>query len=285
MSRLLIAIFICAFVIWQLPGQPLYAATQNSNGASDDQRGTDKFPLTVKIVQTPESDAAAAKVSTQEQSQLDANWWLVRATWVLVGVAIMQLCVFGLQAKRLGQTIKRMDETAEHELRAYISVRPAPLHPVVGPPAAMQNLTPNTQVGVWIQNLNVGKTPAYRVEVRAIVDVLPFPLPHGWQMPQLPAPAVVSRTVIHPQGHSLFAAQSVNPITDFQMTQIQASTHRLYVYGLITYEDAFEENRETRFCASLECTVPGLTFQQAYNGNGMVAALWYGWPEDGNNAT
>ena len=51
---------------------------------------------------------------------MDAESWMVVFTGGLVLVGTLQLFVFGLQARRLRQTIKTMDDTAERELRAYV---------------------------------------------------------------------------------------------------------------------------------------------------------------------
>jgi hypothetical protein len=81
--------------------------------ATDDQRGTETSPLIVKVLPSQKSDGETAQEKQWHQDQSDANWWMVRLTLAYGIVALLQLGVFSLQARRLRQTISKMDEVAK----------------------------------------------------------------------------------------------------------------------------------------------------------------------------
>jgi hypothetical protein len=261
-----------------LPQQPRNQPGASSQPPTADERGTNNLPLIVKLAPTPQSQAEAAEKSDEEKDQLSSNWWLVRATWLLAIIGLLQLCVFGLQARRLRQTIKTMDETAVRQLRAYVSAQMG-----VGN-IPVQNLTSTAAVNTHVLIYNHGRTPAYQVEVLAGIDVLPYPLSANYRLPAVtPPPRPISKTVIHPDGHTINGTFSAAPISAFQMNQIQTGSHRLYVFGTIKYIDAFKKPRTTTFCAAVQLLQAGVTWAQIYAGNGSFMAA-FEFPDQHNAA-
>jgi hypothetical protein len=92
--------------------------------ASNDKRGAEESLLVVKVLPTPKSDKEAADEQRQRQDQSAANWWMVRLTFLLFAAALIQVIVYGIQAKRLRETITKMDEIAKsqgEDMKAYIT--------------------------------------------------------------------------------------------------------------------------------------------------------------------
>jgi hypothetical protein len=279
MQKFLIC-FVALGTLVLIPGvassqQPQRQPSSSGQPATPDQRGTDISPLIVKLAPTPESQTEATKRANEQQDQSSSNWWLVRATVLLAVIGLMQLGVFGLQARRLRQTVEKMDDTAVQELRAYISAQPN------GP---LQGLTAATAVHTPTLNMNHGRTPAYQVDVKAMLDVLPYPLPPDFPLPQVIVPRPSSKTVIHPQGGTAYGAFSTAPISGFQIGQIDAGTHRLYVFGRIDYVDAFSKERETTFCASATPPPAPTTFGNVHAGGGTLFVNWE-YADQHNGAT
>ena len=57
-----------------------------------------------------------------------------------------------------------------------------------------------------------------------------------------------SRVIIPPGGVVHYHTGAARPLTADEMTELQAGTKAIYVYGNITYDDAFGHPRHTNFC-------------------------------------
>ncbi len=82
----------------------------SGKSTADDERGTDKAPLAVKLLNTGKSPAETAQEAQQLQAEYDSEWWVRVLTGALVGVGLLQLFAYVLQAKRLKQTIGVMHD-------------------------------------------------------------------------------------------------------------------------------------------------------------------------------
>ena len=96
----------------QPPKQP--AAQQPANPDLN-QRGTEQFPFVVKTVPTPKSEEEAAKDKAERDDKSAADWWMVRLTAALGCIGVIQAAVFGLQARRLRQTVEAMKDIDERQ--------------------------------------------------------------------------------------------------------------------------------------------------------------------------
>lgn len=77
------------------------------------QRGTEEAPVVVKIIppKIDKIDSDADAKEKEEKKTLDS--WLVFFTGCLAAIGLMQLIVFGLQARRLRQTVEATKEAAD----------------------------------------------------------------------------------------------------------------------------------------------------------------------------
>lgn len=78
-----------------------------------DLRGTDKQPLSVKILPIRKTDEEIAQETKDRADTSSANWSMVKLTGIIGLIGLLQLVVFGLQARRLRQTIDKMEEIAK----------------------------------------------------------------------------------------------------------------------------------------------------------------------------
>jgi hypothetical protein len=91
--------------------QPHPVTTQQQS--NNDSRGAEGSPLFVKVLPAPKTKVESTQEQQDRQDQSAANWWMVKLTAVIGLIGLLQLTVFGLQAHRLRQTIKKMDEIAK----------------------------------------------------------------------------------------------------------------------------------------------------------------------------
>jgi hypothetical protein len=126
-----------------------------TRGAGDDktpaagERGTEQSPFIVKVLPFPSTD------------------WVAVFTAVLCTVGVLQLAVFGLQARRLKQTIQAMRATEMTQLRAYVGVERMEV--------ILEQSQPSISVAgfhdlIHIGLKNFGVTPAYQVSCKTTLQ-------------------------------------------------------------------------------------------------------------------
>ena len=101
---LLMAWNVCA----QLPDQSSPKTNLSKQQAKSDQRGIEQSPLVIKVVPPLADEEKIATDKKDREEKSEADWWLVKLTGILAAIGFLQLIVFGLQARRLRQTIEEM---------------------------------------------------------------------------------------------------------------------------------------------------------------------------------
>jgi hypothetical protein len=97
---------------------------------------------------------------------------------------------------------------------------------------------------------NVGATPAYKVVSNTHLSVLPFPLPSDFQIPAFAA--TPSTNVMGPHQSVLITGVADQVYSDDDVKEISfGKDKRLYVYGIVKYEDAFGVSRKITFCQAI----------------------------------
>jgi hypothetical protein len=140
-------------------------------------------------------------------------------------------------ANAMEATVGKMDEIAERQLRAYVSLE------TLGPDGTSDAQYP-AQIPYRIGFKNCGQTPAYEVSILATVAV--GPIPPGSPEPLPPTPAIFTKTTMGP-GSPVGASVPVRTFTSAEITAINEGTHQLYVYGVVRYRDSFRKPRFTNF--------------------------------------
>ncbi len=132
--RLLMAVGIGAAASWYVPrsvdaqsptvaSQPAPPVANGESGkqpqrqpdgtnqqATSDQRGTAQSPLFVQVLPTKKTDDETARDEQERNEKASYDKWTLIVAIAGTGVFLAQLAVFGLQARRLRQTIEAMRE-------------------------------------------------------------------------------------------------------------------------------------------------------------------------------
>lgn len=116
--------FVVCFLAVQSYGQPNPQPNNPQRNPSASVRGTQESPVYVNVLPSNKTQEESANEKRKDKDQSDANWWMVRLTGIAAAIALIQAIVFGVQARRLKQTIQKMDEIARaqtNDVRASIA--------------------------------------------------------------------------------------------------------------------------------------------------------------------
>jgi len=254
----------------QSPGQPLQKSggttkfTAPTKPATPDIRGTEQSPIVIKVIPPPDDDTKSAAEKKEREDKSESDWWLVKLTGVLALLGLLQLFVFGLQARRLRQTIGEMkiatratekaanaaetsanaaertidtiEVTAERQLRAYVfATHDEPMF-----------IDSNGAQCVTITIKNFGQTPANELLCSAYIGFYKFPLDTPLDPPEL-----LSAASTGPLAASDSRKQFPTMPTSLNSSEIDAirdSKGAIFVWGEVIYLDIFKKKRRTKYC-------------------------------------
>jgi hypothetical protein len=180
------------------------------------------------------------------------NWLLAVAGIVGIGIAICTLNslkeqiadgkIVAQAAKTSADTstkaIQLSEDMAKRELRAYVSVQPKFVWRFNNPPQL-----PFIETAV----INHGKTPAF--EISNVYEIQVHP--EGFEPPIEAHQHNTAQAAAFPNVD--LAANFIAPrtFTPEEMGGVLHGTHRIFLWGTMSYRDAFKELRWTRFSASV----------------------------------
>lgn len=262
-----------------------------------DQRGTEQMPLVVKPLPTPKTEEEAVQDARERDQKAALDRSLVKFTYYLViiggfqlAVFIGQLIVFGLQARRLRQTVETsadqgrdMKRSVAESARAATAMEHVAKGVAVSAKAATESvaavkertamqmrayLTVVVGTAVYQERakdvrfegkpalVNTGNTPAHKVGFRAKAGILPFPLPDNFDF-TISTPWV-GASILGPHQNFTLSAMVADFVDEAEVPGIKSGTAGkfLHVWGTVTYEDVFGESRYTNFYQALTW-VPG----------------------------
>ena len=240
-------------------------ATERDQETSKDERGTKNEPLIIEILPADNADEIARRKSQHEE---DKSFYDSLIAWATIALAVVTtgLAVFTgrlfyatntmvKDAKATGErqaeemkesleianrsaqaserTVKTMEGTAERRLRAYVAVETISINEVFA------GGTPYTEVRIK----NFGQTPAYKfsclggITLGTSFDILP-PATGSIITPQSGLPPTA--TVVHKDG-------ARRPLKPEEIAALTTGAQTLWVYGIITYRDAFGIDRFTNY--------------------------------------
>jgi hypothetical protein len=90
---------------------------------------------------------------------------------------------------------------------------------------------------------NSGQTPAYRLSTAAVIGVADYPMQNPMSVPAMSG----NHTVVPPTGSYTLSVAMEKPLTGEQLSAIQKGKQAIYVFGNISYADAFDECRMTQY--------------------------------------
>jgi hypothetical protein len=135
-------------------------------------------------------------------------------------------------------------DSETRQLRAYLGV-----HQV-----GVMNLENNDPIGVGFDFINHGQTSAQKFNFGGVIDVLPYPLPQGYVLPEVPK---------RPPQDGVIFPNETPPMTGWtwERSKIDAPTknelisakpeREIYAHGNATYDDIFGAHWRTDFCCFL----------------------------------
>ncbi len=98
---------------------------------------------------------------------------------------------------------------------------------------------------------NSGHTPAHKMSYWATARILPFPLSEDFKFP-IPEDAPINPMLLGPNQTIELNAIVDDYVPDEEVTGIKMGTERrVYIWGIVTYSDAFDVVRTTKFCHNL----------------------------------
>ncbi len=169
----------------------------------------------------------------------DKATWLFNGLLILVGflqawILFGTLGVVRQQAKAADDSLALSRDTAQRQLRAYVCVS-----------AAKIEFKQPDRPEIEIRIKNSGTTPAYNARWWTGVAMGEYPLDKSLS----PPPEDVGRgvSVIPPGGEGMMLFQWKPAIPAASLPILGSPKATLYIYGRITYTDAFEKNWETNF--------------------------------------
>ena len=233
-----------------------------------EQHGTETSPIVVKVLPTPKSseEAEAEAQDRKEKTASDRN--LVNATWVLAGIGVLQLIVFGLQAAMLKKTVnagteqskameRHIDEAARSAtamegivtaiqsgnkaiMRAYLSV-------IIG-----TGMFQVREDGVKFEGkpnlVNTGSTPARNVRIRIAAQLIQRTEAETFAFP-VPDEVAKASAVVAPHQTYMLSAMVKDFVPDVEVANIKhgQAPNALTVWGVVTYDDIFGDSHTTKF--------------------------------------
>jgi hypothetical protein len=204
--------------------------TQSPTDKTDpgaNKEGTEKAPFVVKIIGSEPKAQDGASNNADSHHEQPPDWWMIGLTLALVGVGVLQLVSFIIQARRLGDTVNVMKDTAQRQLRAYVSIFDARI--------AFDTDGRTFRPTIVLQN--AGQTPAYDVASWTDGDAFDASKPPSFSQP-IPADQRTLRTVVGPGMKFTLNSQKVTEIPGIE-GHVRDGTTAIYVWGRVDYRDAF----------------------------------------------
>jgi hypothetical protein len=159
---------------------------------------------------------------------------------------VFTLFFIAWQAILMRQSVAASDEVSKRELRAYLTV-------VIGSATFQERRNQNKGGDLkFAANpliVNTGQTPARNITFKVRAAIMPIPLPKEINLPEAPDDGVGGSILGSQQNAHMFAVVD-GFCADKEVDSIKyiKGDKGLYVWGRVTYEDAFGEDHFTRFC-------------------------------------
>lgn len=104
----LLSLVIVCSVLAESVKKPSVPSNQDHETPKPDVRGTEQSPVVIKVLPPPNDDERLAAERQEKKDKSASDWWSVTLTAVLGCVGVLQLVVFGYQARRLRQSVNEM---------------------------------------------------------------------------------------------------------------------------------------------------------------------------------
>lgn len=146
-----------------------------------------------------------------------------------------------------GRQVSVAIDAEQRQLRAYVGIVAPPDNRI----AANSFIPPNIPT-VILSVKNFGQTPAYKAVPLSNLGIEPYPLPTDFKFPLPVAPTPGSPITMFPgmldiAGIYADANRALTP-EEYSSIQNDGKNARLYVWGTVTYDDAFGVHHFSNYC-------------------------------------
>lgn len=235
-------------------------ANINSQSAHAQREKAPQTPLTVEAHVTGELKTTAENAGQETSSE--NNRWLdpisiFTGLLVLVGAGqVWFLRNTDIATTKAANAAKASTDAVVSQLRAYISVGPIE--------SSAPTFDPN--ITVLLEVKNRGQTPAYSLISQTTVDVLPFP--QETEFPIAKIEGIGSKCDLDKDAVLTLRATR-HALSQEERERLVKGAARIYVYGLIRFADAFNNERYKRYALMIPVEPDGrmLGLQYCASGN------------------
>jgi hypothetical protein len=236
------------------PVQKCACAAASQQAAEADKRGTESSPLSVKLLNTGESDAEAAQKSASIEHTEQSEKWTIWLTFFLVAATVLQFFALLWQGKQLRRQIKLGNDEfiASHRPRFVIR---EPYLAVIHCPAE-----PPEKVAHQVRFIlaNAGESNGTVVEGFATIMLIPA---NTWKHLSVEddAPLNDFGPITLPAGAFRRVVRTL-PAEDSEVVAKTLAMHednqplpgRLFLRGFVAYVDGNGTKRRTAFCRPVD---------------------------------
>jgi len=241
------------------------------HSSQTDQRGSQDSPLVVKVIPPAKTKEETEQETKDRNDKATNDRNLVKGTYILAGIGLLEFVVFGYQAIQLRKTVQSAAKQSE-AMERYIAEaeRSATAMETIsnviedGNKAVMRAyLTVLIGDALWQERrvgqddlkfeakpniVNTGSTPARKLRIRIRADILPIPIPATFDFPLPPADDSYFAGSIGAHQTSSTGSVINYFVPDAEVASIkEGMTKALCVWGNITYEDIFGNPHYTKF--------------------------------------
>jgi hypothetical protein len=218
---------------------------------------------------SPQSPAASQDNTPPWKKKLE-----IVAIVVAVGLLIVNIFQMWATQKAANATrdsVTLASDTAIRQLRAYVG-----LHQV-----GVMGITNREPFGVGFAFVNHGQTPASNVNMKGVVDLLPYPLPEDFALPETPDRARQDGVIFPNETNPMvgWVWERKNPpltVNEKGRLFVKTTTEEAYAHGTVTYRDIFGVLRRTTFCYVLNphSVVRNPAGDMIYDQKGNIQFQW-----------
>ncbi|MGH9642624.1 MAG: hypothetical protein ACRD3Q_09365 [Terriglobales bacterium] len=230
-----------------IPGKSRQPKQQHSQSAQQppaNQRGTEQSPVVVKVIPPPNNANEAEQERKDREQKTSHDRWLMVFSGVLAAVAVLQLLVYGYQAKKLKETVDattRSADAAKKSADAIVNIeRPWLLLAEAGRTSADDNKDGVRRVymaAAW-KFKNWGATPAFINDISGGLYVLDNIANLPKEPNYGPLYAGVDEPVLAPgQVSDYYKFRTREPGGSDEFYQLQNGEKVMVFYGKIDYVD------------------------------------------------
>jgi hypothetical protein len=147
----------------------------------------------------------------------------------------------------------KQEKTTRRQMRAFIYLNNGSIYNIASPlaplaiykPTGAELVSPVEGPLAQLTVKNSGSTPAFKVVHLGAICISEYPL--RGDLPPISRTKNPPSSAIPPEGINTKSVRIVPPLTPAQVTGLRNGTMAIWVYGEITYRDAFRRKRTSRY--------------------------------------